>query len=83
MQDFEAALDEVQPAFGANAESLQKNVMQVGWGWLTTLGCSSYYQQAAGCWRLPRSSSSPWWQRCKHRSVPRFKTSNTKTPVGA
>jgi hypothetical protein len=29
MQDFEAALDEVQPAFGANAESLQKNVMQV------------------------------------------------------
>lgn len=30
MQDFEAALDEVQPAFGANAESLQKNVMQVG-----------------------------------------------------
>lgn len=32
MADFEAALDEVQPAFGANTESLQKHVMQVG-GW--------------------------------------------------
>ena len=29
MQDFEAALDEVQPAFGANTESLLKHVMQV------------------------------------------------------
>lgn len=30
MADFEAALDEVVPAFGANTESLQKHVMQVG-----------------------------------------------------
>jgi hypothetical protein len=30
MSDFEAALDEVQPAFGANTESLLKHVMQVG-----------------------------------------------------
>jgi hypothetical protein len=29
MQDFEAAFDEVQPAFGSNTESLQKHVMQV------------------------------------------------------
>lgn len=29
MADFDAALDEVQPAFGANTESLQKHVMQV------------------------------------------------------
>lgn len=28
MGDFEAALEEVQPAFGANTESLQKHVMQ-------------------------------------------------------
>jgi hypothetical protein len=31
MADFEAALDEVVPAFGANTESLQKHVMQVWW----------------------------------------------------
>jgi hypothetical protein len=30
MADFQAALEEVQPAFGANQESLQKHVMQVG-----------------------------------------------------
>lgn len=29
MQDFNAALDEVQPAFGANSESLQKHFMHV------------------------------------------------------
>ena len=38
MQDFEAALDEVQPAFGANTESLQKHVMQVGLAGLGAAG---------------------------------------------
>lgn len=46
MVDFEAALDEVQPAFGANTETLQKHVMQVkGQG-----GKGYMMQRGGGCY---------------------------------
>jgi len=45
MGDFEAALEEVQPAFGANTESLQKHVMQVGWQG----GKGCMMQRGGGC----------------------------------